>query len=97
MTSNPDMSPDCTRLAEVLDHTLAWSRAQGILIFYRRRDACPGLAGCIAGRSLGTLHHPGGRFYYQQTRHYIKRFTQLRWCNGWMTQALAVLLRDGWP
>jgi hypothetical protein len=30
-----------------------------------------------------------GRFYYQQTRFYTKKFTFLRWCNAWMCRALA--------
>jgi hypothetical protein len=63
--------------------------AQGILTFARHRDRCPGLAERIAGWTLEHLYHPDGRFYYQRTRHFTKRFTLLRWCNGWMARALA--------
>lgn len=65
--------------------------AQGILTFARHGDDFPGLAERIAAWALATLYHPSGRFYYQQTRRYTKRFTLLRWCNAWMARALAAL------
>ena len=63
--------------------------AQGILTFSRHHQAYPGLAEKITEWSLANMYHPEGRFYYQQTKHYTKRFTLLRWCNGWMARALA--------
>jgi hypothetical protein len=39
------------------------------------------------------MYDPAGRFHYQETRWYRKRFTLLRWCNAWMARALAHLLR----
>ena len=65
--------------------------AQGILTFARHRNAFPDLAERIAAWALSNMYHPAGRFYYQQMRYYTKRFTLLRWCNGWMARALASL------
>ncbi len=65
--------------------------AQGILTFARHRDDWPGLAERIAAWALANMCDPSGRFYYQQTRFYTKRFTLLRWCNAWMARALAEL------
>lgn len=65
--------------------------AQGILTFARHRNAFPDLAERIAAWALSNMYHPAGRFYYQQRRYYTKRFTLLRWCNGWMARALASL------
>ena len=33
-----------------------------------------------------------GRFYYQRLRHLTKRFSLMRWAQGWMCLALSVLL-----
>lgn len=65
--------------------------AQGILTFARCGDL--DMAWRIAGWALGRMYDPEGRFYYQETRRYRKRFTLLRWCNAWMARALAHLLR----
>ena len=65
--------------------------AQGILTFSRHRREYPGLATRIAAWSLRHMYHPSGRFYYQQRRHHMRRFTLLRWCNAWMCRALARL------
>jgi len=35
-----------------------------------------------------------GYFYYQKKRFYTKRFTLMRWCNGWMSRALSQLIRS---
>jgi hypothetical protein len=67
--------------------------AQGILTFSRHRDSYPGLAERIAEWSLTHMYHPDGRFYYQRTRWLTKRFTLLRWCNGWMARGLAAIPR----
>lgn len=66
--------------------------AQGIITFSRHTDLYPGLAENIARWAISNMYSRQGRFYYQQTRRYRKRFTLLRWCNAWMTRALASLL-----
>jgi len=66
--------------------------AQGILTFSRVGGADMDLAWRIADWAIRRMYHPAGRFYYQETRWYRKRFTLLRWCNAWMTRALAQLL-----
>jgi hypothetical protein len=65
--------------------------AQGIITFSRHLDSYPDLSQKIASWTLKTLYNSCGRFYYQQTRFYTKRFTLLRWCNAWMAFALAQL------
>lgn len=63
--------------------------AQGILTFSRHMDEYPGFAMKIANWAIKNMYHREGRFYYQQTRWYKKKFTLLRWCNGWMSKALS--------
>ncbi len=63
--------------------------AQGIITFSRHEKEYPDLADKITRWTVGNMYHPAGRFYYQKTRYYTKRFTLLRWCNGWMARALA--------
>lgn len=67
--------------------------AQGILTFARHQAEYPGLADRIAAWSLAHMYDPEGRFYYQRTRLFTKRFTFMRWCNAWMARALAHLAR----
>lgn len=67
--------------------------AQGILTFARHEREFPGFADRIASWAVDRLYHPDGRFLYQQGRFVTKRFTFMRWCNGWMARALAHLLR----
>jgi hypothetical protein len=67
--------------------------AQGILTFSRHLDSHGGLARRIARWALDEMYNPQGRFYYQRTRWYTKKFTQLRWCNAWMVRALAALAK----
>ncbi len=66
--------------------------AQGILTFSRHPKEYPLLADKIAQWAIDDMYHPDGRFYYQQRPYFTNRFTLLRWCNGWMTRALAALL-----
>jgi hypothetical protein len=66
--------------------------AQGIITFSRHREEYPAKADSIARWALDTMYHRAGRFYYQERRLYKKRFTLMRWCNGWMARALASLL-----
>lgn len=68
--------------------------AQGILTFARHADRYPGFAHRIATWTLANLYHPEGRFHYQKRRWHTRRLTFMRWCNGWMSRALAVLLKE---
>lgn len=68
--------------------------AQGIITFSRHSELYPGLAEKTANWAMDNMYNRQGRFYYQQTRWYRTRFTLLRWCNAWMTRALAALLLE---
>lgn len=63
--------------------------AQGILTFARHPQEYPDLATRIAHWAIEHMFDPRGRFYYQRTRWFTKRFTLMRWCNAWMARALA--------
>lgn len=65
--------------------------AQGILTFSSPDNHArhPGLASCITHWALNRMYHPEGRFYYQETRYFVKKITFTRWCNAWMCRALA--------
>jgi hypothetical protein len=65
--------------------------AQGVITFSKHLDMYPGLSEKIALWALNNMYNNCGRFYYQQTPIYKKRFTLLRWCNAWMSLALAQL------
>ena len=65
--------------------------AQGIITFARHRARYGALSERIARWALDEMYDAEGRFYYQRTRRYTKRFTFLRWCNAWMVRALAAL------
>ena len=67
--------------------------AQGIITFSRHFEEYPGFAEKIANWTLENMYHPDGRFYYQETAFFKKRFTLLRWCNAWMFRALAVFAK----
>ena len=66
--------------------------AQGIITFARHSDQYPDLADTIAHWAIENMYHPDGRFFYQKNRYFTKRFTLLRWCNGWMARALSELV-----
>ncbi len=83
---NPDGSPRWMHDVD-FPHDIHGA-AQGILTFSRHPQQYPGLAEKITRWTLDNMYHPEGRFYYQQTKHFTKRFTLLRWCNGWMARAL---------
>ena len=68
--------------------------AQGILTFARHKKEYPGFAMKIANWSIKNMYDSEGRFYYQQTRLYKKKFTLLRWCNGWMMRSLSNLVLE---
>lgn len=65
--------------------------AQGIITFSRHLDKFPDLSIRIANWAIENMYNSDGRFYYQQNKLFKKRFTLLRWCNGWMALALAHL------
>jgi len=67
--------------------------AQGILTFSRHQKEYPQLAEKILSWSVSNMYHSSGRFYYQKTARYTKRFTLLRWCNGWMARGLSAYVR----
>jgi hypothetical protein len=71
--------------------------AQGILTFSRHQKEYPGLAGHIADWAITNMYSGQGRFYYQDTGIFKKRFTLLRWCNAWMACALARYSKNGLP
>jgi hypothetical protein len=68
--------------------------AQGILTFSRHLKTHRQLVDRITNWALTEMYNPEGRFYYQQTRRYTKKFTQLRWCNAWMVRALAAYAKE---
>lgn len=65
--------------------------AQGILTFSTadNRTRYPQLASRVIDWVLARMYHAEGRFYYQETRYRVKKFTFIRWCNAWMCRALA--------
>ena len=65
--------------------------AQGIITFSRAGDLA--FARRILAWACNNLYAGDGRFYYQKRRLYTKRFTLMRWCQGWMAFAIATLLR----
>jgi hypothetical protein len=70
--------------------------AQGILTFGRgaNRALYPELAVRIADWAVTRMYASEGRFYYQETRFGVKKFTFMRWCNAWMCRALAQYCRE---
>jgi len=68
--------------------------AQGVITFSRHLDKYPELAFKIAEWALSNLYSKEGRFYYQQTPLMTKKFTLLRWCNAWMSRALACMVKS---
>jgi hypothetical protein len=72
--------------------------AQGIITFSLQQRH-QGTGGATAARVLGwTLGHMwdprSGWFYYQRRRGYRTRIRELRWCQGWMSWALASYLEN---
>ena len=72
--------------------------AQGIITFSLQQRH-QGTGAATATRVLGwTLEHMwdprSGWFYYQRRRGYRTRIRELRWCQGWMSWALASYLEN---
>ena len=66
--------------------------AQGILTFSRHDTHTP-LVDKIVNWSFENMYSKKGRFSYQQGKYFTKKFTLLRWCNGWMSYALAEYIK----
>ncbi|MBE0582955.1 MAG: hypothetical protein IH612_04250 [Desulfofustis sp.] len=47
----------------------------------------------VAGWAVNNMQDTEGWFIYQKGRIWTKRFTLMRWCNGWMSFGLASLLK----
>jgi hypothetical protein len=72
--------------------------AQGIITFslqQRHRGTGGATAARILGWTLDNMWDPGsGWFCYQRRRAYRTRIRELRWCQGWMSLALASYLEN---
>ncbi len=70
--------------------------AQGIISFSKAAAVVPEYletAREILDWTIANLYDQGkGTFWYQKTPFYTKKFTLLRWCNGWMSRALVEYL-----
>jgi hypothetical protein len=72
--------------------------AQGVITFsllQRHRGTGAATAARILRWTLDNMWDPGsGWFYYQRRRGYRTRIRELRWCQGWMSLALASYLEN---
>jgi hypothetical protein len=72
--------------------------AQGIITFslqQRHAGAGAAVAGRVLDWTLANMWDPAsGWFYYQRRRRYRTRIRELRWCQGWMSWALASYLEN---
>ncbi len=66
--------------------------AQGILTFSRHLDTHADLVQRILQWSVDNMYDKAGFFYYQQRPLWRTKTNLLRWCNGWMSRAMAALL-----
>jgi uncharacterized protein YyaL (SSP411 family) len=69
--------------------------AQGVITFSRHEAEYPGLAEKVLDWTMENMYHEDGRFFYQQGRFFTRRFTLMRWCNGWMLFALSRFIKHG--
>ena len=71
--------------------------AQGVITFARSCHAERlnlEFARRILNWTLRNLYEPrASRFYYQQGKSWTKKYTLMRWCQGWGTYAISVFLR----
>ena len=44
--------------------------------------------------TLTHMYSREGRFFYQKSKWWTRKFTLMRWCNAWMCRALASMLRS---
>jgi hypothetical protein len=74
--------------------------AQGVITFsLRQRHQGTGAATAtrVLDWTLANMWDPrSGWFYYQRRRGYRTRIRELRWCQGWMSWALASYLESCW-
>lgn len=63
--------------------------AQGIITFSRHSNEYQTLVDDIIFWVINEMYHKDGRFFYQKTKFFKKKFTLLRWCNAWMFKALS--------
>jgi hypothetical protein len=72
--------------------------AQGVITFslqQRHRGTGRATATRVLGWTLDNMWDPrSGWFYYQRRRGYRTRIRELRWCQGWMSWALASYLEN---
>jgi hypothetical protein len=72
--------------------------AQGIITFslrQRHRGEGAEMAGRVLDWTLSNMWDPkSGWFYYQKRRAFRTRIRELRWCQGWMSMALASYLEN---
>jgi hypothetical protein len=72
--------------------------AQGIITFslrQRHRGEGAQMAGRVLDWTLSNMWDPkSGWFYYQKRRAFRTRIRELRWCQGWMSMALASYLEN---
>lgn len=72
--------------------------AQGVITFsLQQRFAGAGgtFAGNVLGWTLANMWDPdSGWFYYQKRRAFRTKIRELRWCQGWMSWALACYLEN---
>lgn len=72
--------------------------AQGIISFVKAAQfdsSYQETAQKIADWAIENMQNKNiGYFYYQKHRFYTKRFTLMRWCNGWMSRALSTIIRS---
>lgn len=64
--------------------------AQGILVFTHAGEYA--FARRIIDWACTNLSDGNGRFYFRKHRFYTKRITLMRWCQAWMTYAIAEFL-----
>ncbi len=73
--------------------------AQGVITFslqQRHRGEGAATATRVLEWTLGHMwDSKSGWFYYQRRRGYRTRIRELRWCQGWMSWALASHLENG--
>jgi hypothetical protein len=72
--------------------------AQGVITFslqQRHRGEGAATATRVLEWTLGHMWDPkSGWFYYQRRRGYRTHIRELRWCQGWMSWALASYLEN---
>jgi uncharacterized protein YyaL (SSP411 family) len=85
----PDGAPNWDKENQYPKDTHA--AAQGAVTFVNSGEK--EFASRILDWTENHLHGANGRFYFQKERFYTKRFTLMRWCQGWMAYALSEYIR----